>query len=82
MISQKKAAQLERTYRAVLYGRPVGIFSVLVLIGISVFSLGMTLSAAKIRFPFYSVYTATFSLLIMAISVHWVLQAVALLNAG
>ena len=80
MISQKKAAQLERSYRAILYRRPFGIFSVLMLIIVCVFSLGMILSAAKIYFPFYSIYCAAFSLLIIAISFHWLLQAVALLK--
>ena len=50
----------------------------MMLIGVSVFSLGIALSAAKVHFPFYSIYTATFSLLIIAISVHWLLAAVAL----
>ncbi|MBI5382214.1 MAG: hypothetical protein HZA31_09975 [Opitutae bacterium] len=80
MISQKKADQLERSYRAILYRRPIGIFSVLMLIGVCIFSLGLILSASKVHFPFYSLYCIAFSLLIIAISFHWLLQAVALLK--
>lgn len=80
MISQKKALQLERDYRGILYRRPFGIFSVLMLIAVSVFSLGIALSSTKIRFPFYSIYVATFSLLIIAIAVPWLLLSIALLK--
>lgn len=80
MISPKKAASIERAYRTLLYRRPLGIFSVLMLAGASVFAVGITMSAAKVKFPFYSLFVGVFSLLIVAIAVHCLLQALALLK--
>jgi len=44
------------------------------------FSIGIALSSTHVRFPFFAIYVSLFALLILAISVHWLIHAVALLK--
>jgi hypothetical protein len=75
VISGRKAVRLERGYRSLLYRRPIGIFSVLLILGVVVFSVGIALAPTKVPFPFYSFYVGVFSTLMVAIGIHWLLQS-------
>jgi hypothetical protein len=74
MLSQRKAIEIERAYRALLYRRPWGVFPVVLFLTALNVAVGLSSSAMGIAFPFLQFHIALFVFLILAIAGHWIME--------